>query len=287
MPQLSLKKSLSLMSLLALTGASFVGCDGQSSEAGIGTESQLGSTGQAITYNGSDYLFVTTPKTWHAARTTCQMLDPSYELVTINDFLEEEFLQTHEQALGMQNVWTALNDLGSEGHFKGPQGAIWYTNWSPGEPSNANGNEHCVTDRFHYSTTIASETWNDDNCDTPFPFICERPSKSESNRGSFEFAVTNTDNARANTQTYQISLVAGQLFTAGTCGLHGAKGIKGDTYLRLFNPSGQEVASSDDAGGTCDFLSNFSIVIAETGTYTLHAGCFALKACSGTVAYNY
>ncbi|NMO14123.1 C-type lectin domain-containing protein [Pyxidicoccus fallax] len=286
MTQSSLKKSLSLMSLLALTGAPLVGCDGQSLEAGVGTESQLGTTEQAVSYGGSDYLFVTTPKTWHVARTHCQML--GYDLVTINDRNEEDFLEVQEKARGMKNVWTALNDLGSEGSFKGPQGEpASYFNWHPGEPSNANGIEHCVTDRFHYSTTIASEQWNDDNCDTPFPFICERPAESTTNRGSFPFAVQSTADATTNTANRQLSLVAGQLFTAGTCGLHGASGNKGDTYLRLFNAAGQEVASNDDAEGPCGFLSNFSIVIPATGTYTLRAGCFAHKACSGTVAYNY
>lgn len=48
-----------------------------------------------------------------------------------------------------------------------------YKNWAPGEPNNANGNEHCLEmdmgGQYH---------WNDNNCENRFNFICEMPYES-------------------------------------------------------------------------------------------------------------
>lgn len=88
------------------------------------------------------------------------------------------------------------------------------------------------------------------------------------------------------------ALVVGQRLRLSTCGdavggLTGASGA-GNTYLRLFDPSGNEVAENDDASpaGPCGTLStiDFTIPTGGAGVYTLRAGCFGATACRATVA---
>ncbi len=57
----------------------------------------------------------------------------------------------------------------------------------------------------------------------------------------------------------------------------------GDTYLRLFNPSGVQVASNDDSCGRLSFASHAATA---SGTYQIRAGCYSSNSCSGTVAYT-
>jgi len=278
-------KSFSLLSALSLTTASLVGCGGEFLETEPELELKLGTTGQAISYNGGDYLFVTTPKTWNEARSACLM--QGYDLVTINDSAEESFLQSQEAARSMSNVWIGYNDQSSEGLWAWTNGSSSYTNWYPGEPNNYDGVEDCAVDRFFDPTqNISSEQWNDARCDLAFSFICERQPGPTSNRGSFFYSASNTSSATVNTVNYSVNLYAGQLFTVGTCGVPGASG-SGDTYLRLLNPSGQEIARNDDSQGSCGLLSNFSIIVPASGTYVVRAGCYSTGSCNGTVAFNY
>lgn len=48
-----------------------------------------------------------------------------------------------------------------------------YKNWAPGEPNNANGNEHCLE-----MDMGGQYQWNDNNCENRFNFICEMPYES-------------------------------------------------------------------------------------------------------------
>ena len=70
-------------------------------------------------------------------------------------------------------------------------------------------------------------------------------------------------------------LCPGETVSLSSCG------CGGDTYLRLFNATGSEVASNDDS---CNYCS--AITYAATGdcqTYKLKQGCYASGSCSGTV----
>jgi hypothetical protein len=98
----------------------------------------------------------------------------------------------------------------------------------------------------------------------------------------FSYSAGATNSATVNTADVYINLSAGQTISLGTCGVNGASG-SGDTYLRFFNPSGGQVAYSDDA---CGVLSNFTYTVPATGTYLLRAGCYGSGSCSGTVAYS-
>jgi hypothetical protein len=278
-------KSFSLLTTLALAASPLIGCGGEPMVSEEGVALELEALGQGLVHNGNDYLFITTPKTWLEARNDC--LRAGYDLVTINDSEEEAFLQAQEQSHGLYSWWIGFNDRSTEGQgsWAGPASST-YRNFYPGEPNDSMGNEDCTTDR--YSTpdgTIRSELWNDESCTKPLSFICERRTPTGMS-GSFSYSASNTASATANTLNQTVSLVAGQLFQVGTCGVMGASG-SGDTYLRLVDPSGTEIASNDDAGGNCGLLSTLSLRVPVTGTYTVRAGCFSSGSCSGTVAYTY
>ncbi len=97
------------------------------------------------------------------------------------------------------------------------------------------------------------------------------------------YSTSNTNNALVNTADYNVNLFAGDTLTIGTCGLTGATS-NGDTYLRLYDPFGGEVASSDDA---CNTASKIVYTAPTSGTYQLRAGCYSSNACSGTLAYSF
>lgn len=97
------------------------------------------------------------------------------------------------------------------------------------------------------------------------------------------YSTSNTNGALFNTANYNVNLFAGETLTIGTCGLAGASS-SGDTFLRLYDPFGAEVAANDDA---CGAASKIVYAAPMSGTYQLRAGCFANNACSGTLAYSF
>jgi hypothetical protein len=242
----------------------------------------LGVASQAVSFAGHDYLFVTTPKGWHQAQESCfdYAGGAGYHLVTINDAAEEAFLNNSEARKGLSRWWIGYTDEGHEGTWEWATDASNFANWAPGQPDNLQGTQNCAVDRFN-----GGDGWDDLGCTTASPFICERESEADAIRGSFFYSTTNTSNATVNSVQHTAFLIAGQAFTAGTCGVPGASGT-GDTYLRLKNPSGGEIAANDDSF-SCGLLSNLAIVAPTTGTYVIQAGCFGSDACTGTVTYNY
>jgi hypothetical protein len=240
---------------------------------------EMAAVGQSLAFGGHDYLFVTTPKNWYDARILC--MNQGYQLVSTDTPAEEAFLNDQETRIGLQYWWIGFNDIAREGAWvwEGPSSITPYTNWTSGEPNNGGGYEDCAIDGW------SNGQWNDAGCDSLYPFICEKNPASQ-NQGSFSYSLSNTSSATTNTYDYSIYLSADRILTVGTCGLDGASG-NGDTYLRLIGPSGQEIASNDDAGGSCKSLSNFSIVIPSPGKYNIRAGCFSGSSCSGTVVFTY
>ncbi len=275
-------RRLTVVALMAGLWSS--GCMTETEELGDGGDDGLGVTSQEITYSGHDYLFVTTPKTWHEAQSYCANYDRvnggGYHLVTIDDSAEESFLNTIEIRRGLSRWWIGYSDQGVEGSWIWSHGYSTHANWAPNQPDNR-GEQDCAVDRFD-----GVDGWDDQPCGWGNVFICERESISSGNRGYVDYSAWNTNNATVGATQYSVYLFAGQLFSMGTCGVPGASGV-GDTWLRLKNPSGGEIASNDDSGGACGLLSNISIVAPTTGTYTIHAGCFSNNSCSGRVAFNY
>jgi hypothetical protein len=109
------------------------------------------------------------------------------------------------------------------------------------------------------------------------------PAPDSTNVGNrFSFSAVNTNNDTINTTNYSVYLLAGETITAGTCGVAGSSGT-GDTILRVFSPSGTQVAFNDDS---CGVLSSLTYTATTTGNHMISAGCFSINSCSGTVAFT-
>ncbi len=100
---------------------------------------------------------------------------------------------------------------------------------------------------------------------------------------SFDFNATNTNSAQQNTTNHVIALTAGQTLTVATCGLTGAN-FSGDTYLRLRNAAGTEVAANDDACGGRG--SSITFTATTSGNHEVRAGCYSSGTCSGRVVWE-
>merc|ERR1711997_1428383 len=108
------------------------------------------------------YLFDTPPRNWTDANQFCKgRFSKLIEVETNqeNDALVEEIIRKDWNSLKLE-PWLGLTDLKNVGTF------LWsssgqeanYTNWHPGQPNNAGGNEHCA----HYGGT---NQWSDRQCD--------------------------------------------------------------------------------------------------------------------------
>ncbi|TMW49785.1 hypothetical protein DOY81_005142, partial [Sarcophaga bullata] len=65
--------------------------------------------------------------------------------------------------------WIGGYDIGHEDRFvwiKTGRTLAPFTNWKPGQPNNANGNENCLA-------LLVSGKWADEHCLKRMPFICE------------------------------------------------------------------------------------------------------------------
>jgi hypothetical protein len=103
--------------------------------------------------------------------------------------------------------------------------------------------------------------------------------------GTLPYSASNTNSAQMNTVNQTLTLTAGKTLTLGTCGVTGSS-FSGDTYLRLYGPSGAQVAGNDDACGGVGSNFTYTVPSSGGGTYQLRAGCYSSGSCSGTVAWT-
>ncbi|NOJ90048.1 gliding motility protein, partial [Myxococcus xanthus] len=100
---------------------------------------------------------------------------------------------------------------------------------------------------------------------------------------SFDYSASNTNSAQQNTTNHVIALTAGQTLTVATCGLTGTQ-FTGDTWLRLRNPAGTEVATNDDACGGRG--SSITFTATTAGNHEVRAGCYSTGSCTGRVVWE-
>ncbi len=105
------------------------------------------------------------------------------------------------------------------------------------------------------------------------------------NTSTFTYNASNTSSASVNTVNRTLPLTVGQTLTLGTCGVTGSS-FSGDTYLRLYSPSGTQVAYNDDACGGVGSNFTYTVPAGAGGNYQLRAGCYSSSSCSGTVAWT-
>jgi hypothetical protein len=142
-------------------------CDGSIDEGGVCGCDQREYGGHTYQLCGGEEV------SWTAARDACRSL--GYELVTVDDAAEDEWLVAEISALHDADWWIGLNDRGDgrEGMFRWVSGsASSYRNWSTrfgGQPDNF-ANEDCVAIENGHDWR-----WNDRDCGDERRFVCESP----------------------------------------------------------------------------------------------------------------
>lgn len=107
--------------------------------------------------------------TFPGARARCQQR--SGDLVVIETLTEGAAIFDLVDGGGLSGWFIGLTDADSEGSFVWVDGtplAPEQSNWSLNEPNDAMMNEDCVV-------LSTAGRWNDINCATPRPIICETP----------------------------------------------------------------------------------------------------------------
>jgi hypothetical protein len=124
------------------------------------------------TFNNHVYMFCTKYRIWPDARKVCTQ--EGLDLAAINT--KEEDVWAAAKALSLDPVYGWLfgfNDQAKEGAWVWSNGdPVTYTNWAPGQPSNTPGagtTENCGS----IVTWNKVKLWNDFNCISALPFICE------------------------------------------------------------------------------------------------------------------
>lgn len=92
------------------------------------------------------------------------------------------------------------------------------------------------------------------------------------------FQAVETNSATQATVDYTINVCPGTTLAFSLCPEDGAT-REGDTYLRLFDATGTEVANNDDACQTASKITH--IFDQPCQTYTLKHGCFSINSCTG------
>ncbi len=112
--------------------------------------------------DGHNYFCSSGPASWSAAKQICEQIGG--KLASINSDKENKFLALR---LNGQTAWIGGTDEKKEGEFSWLDNSPFsFTNWMPGQPNNAGGNEN-------YVEMLPDGSWNDQNGSANREFICE------------------------------------------------------------------------------------------------------------------
>lgn len=143
-------------------------CDGVTDEPAATNPSCAGCSLFASRSSRSGYAVCPAAATWLEAQDQCATSFGG-TLVAVDSAAENMELT----ALGdpkLTAMWLGLSDLEREGVFVWAEGSpLAYSNWNKGEPNDAMANEDCA------QLVRPAGVWNDLDCITPLPFICEVP----------------------------------------------------------------------------------------------------------------
>uniref|UniRef100_A0A8P4KFW9 C-type lectin domain-containing protein n=1 Tax=Dicentrarchus labrax TaxID=13489 RepID=A0A8P4KFW9_DICLA len=119
-------------------------------------------------FNGRCYKYVATRLTWADAELHC--VSQGANLVSIHSLEEENFvkalIKNFDHTKGRS--WIGLSDIHKEGRWMWSDGgAVKFVFWSPREPNNNGGNEHCVHTNFERDLK-----WNDVPCSVTYSSVC-------------------------------------------------------------------------------------------------------------------
>ncbi|XP_052713867.1 C-type lectin domain family 17, member A-like [Crassostrea angulata] len=124
-------------------------------------------------YSGHWYFLDGTLRTFNESRIYCASLTPPSYIIEVNSEAENEWLTNLANHCGLPNeYWLNGNDTDNSGTFTWIDGKIQttFTNWLPGEPSDAAGvPAECVV-----SATGVKGVWLDITCASTRRVVCER-----------------------------------------------------------------------------------------------------------------
>lgn len=116
------------------------------------------------TFKGSKYFCSIQPATWENAKQICK--SNGGQLAVMNSPEENNYVAS--RLLG-QTAYIGLSDTRVEGLFEWiDNSSLSFTNWYPGQPNNANGDQD-------YVELLPDGTWNDQYASCLREFICEIP----------------------------------------------------------------------------------------------------------------
>ncbi|KAM7343759.1 C-type lectin mosGCTL-7-like [Cochliomyia hominivorax] len=126
-----------------------------------------------LNINEKTYTLFFQPVNWHAALELCNSQNQVLASVDNKDDTLKllSTLSNYGLLYGGSGFWLGASDLshcGTWSWIKNGQ-TLLYTNWGPGEPNNAGGNEHCLE-------LLNNGQWNDFNCNENRRVICENRS---------------------------------------------------------------------------------------------------------------
>ena len=116
-------------------------------------------------FNKNCYNFVDRSGSWAEGEAECN--DQSWQgvqghLASIHSKEENDFVA---RLANFQRVWIGGTDIQSEGSWTWSDGSVMsYLHWSPDNPNNQHGNEHCMD---------ILTSWNDNNCNRALKFVCK------------------------------------------------------------------------------------------------------------------
>ncbi|XP_038629986.1 CD209 antigen-like protein E [Scyliorhinus canicula] len=148
-------------------------------------------------HNKSCYRFLTDEKDWNTAKQECESLIS--HLIIINT-PEEQNYTTESIKDKKDSYWIGITDRIVENEWKWVDGSpvkdlcgilmdiivpVFSSSnyWRKNQPDNSN-NEDCAT--IGEETRDGTFGWNDDNCKTPHPFICEKWALPQIDAADFE-----------------------------------------------------------------------------------------------------
>ncbi|XP_035688970.1 fibropellin-1-like [Branchiostoma floridae] len=139
--------------------------------------------------DGYRYRTFTTERNYDQAQATC--VSYGGHLAHIKSSRQQSVLANMAAVDGGESYWIGLTDRQSEGAWRWTDGTrAYYTNWSPENPDNGDGNQDCANLWNKYDFTH----WDDLQCDFWINFICQTDiNECSSNNGGCDHNCVNTD----------------------------------------------------------------------------------------------
>lgn len=130
--------------------------------------------------NGDCYYVDDEVRDWHSARAACQARGDGWDLVSVQNRMEDEFIVAHLEAdtwMGASDAqqvdswrWVRDGSLFWIGRSDGRRAGNAYVNWADGEPTGGPQGDECG--RYRQETGFR---WADTACDATYHAACQGP----------------------------------------------------------------------------------------------------------------